>query len=243
MTLQMDAQRFVALVAAAVILSQAACGKEQPQTGPGAGNASAARAPVPEPATPTSGAQADTGERALAGFSPELKQLQIAFITNGPASDWGYNHAHNLGRLALEQAHRGNVKTGILENIAETADAARTMERLIDSGVDMIVATSFGYQDSTIAVASRHPKVAFLQACIFQRLLKGFARQFHRVALADAEDRPGQPFLLAVLDFEDHRFDNTRANVNSCCKCHAATPSTRPSAARRANSAPPSAPV
>ena len=42
------------------------------------------------------------------------------------------------------------------------------MERLIDSGVKVIVATSFGYQDSTLAVARRHPDVKFLQAWGFK---------------------------------------------------------------------------
>jgi basic membrane protein A len=42
------------------------------------------------------------------------------------------------------------------------------MERLIENGSNLIVATSFGYQDSTVAVAARHPNVRFLQAWGFK---------------------------------------------------------------------------
>lgn len=95
-------------------------------------------------------------------------QLQIAFLTNGPVSDFGYNYTHNEGRVALEQSLGDRVKTIIVESIPETAEAERVMERLIDTGVNVIVATSFGYQDATISVASRHPEVRFLQAWGFK---------------------------------------------------------------------------
>ncbi|MDT4953704.1 MAG: basic rane protein [Acidobacteriota bacterium] len=95
-------------------------------------------------------------------------QLQIAFITNGPVSDFGYNYTHNEGRLALEQSLGDSVKTIVVESIPETADAERVMERLINTGVNVIVATSFGYQDATLSVASRHPEVRFLQAWGFK---------------------------------------------------------------------------
>jgi basic membrane protein A and related proteins len=106
----------------------------------------------------------------FSGFDKSEKRLQVAFLTNGPASDWGYNSSHNEGRLYVEQMMGDQVKTGILENIPETADAERVMERLINVGVNVIVATSFGYQDATVAVASRHPEVKFLQAWGFKRL-------------------------------------------------------------------------
>lgn len=107
-------------------------------------------------------------DQAFLGFSRSEQRTQIAFLANGPVSDSGYNYAISEGRLALEQTLGNDVKTGVLENISETADAERVMERLIDSGVSVIVATSFGYQDSTIAVARRHRDVKFLQAWGFK---------------------------------------------------------------------------
>lgn len=103
------------------------------------------------------------------GFSPTAKRLQIAFLTNGPANDWGYNYSHNQGRLMVQKDFKSKVRTGILENIPETADAERVMERLINAGVKVIVATSFGYQDATMAVARQHPDIKFLQAWGYKR--------------------------------------------------------------------------
>lgn len=102
------------------------------------------------------------------GFSRSEKRTQVAFLTNGPLSDSGYNQAIKEGQIALDQALGNSIKTGVLESIPETADAERVMERLIDSGVKVIVATSFGYQDPTLAVARRHPDVKFLQAWGFR---------------------------------------------------------------------------
>jgi basic membrane protein A len=107
-------------------------------------------------------------DETFSGFDKSEKRLQVAFLTNGPASDWGYNYSHNEGRLYLEKVLGDQVKTGILENIPETADAERTMERLINAGVKVIAATSFGYQDASVAVAARHPEVKFLQAWGFK---------------------------------------------------------------------------
>lgn len=117
--------------------------------------------------TPRSG-QSDDLESRLQGFSRAEKRTQVAFLANGPVSDSGYNYAIKEGEMALDQALGKDVKTGILESIPETADAERVMERLIDSGVKVIVATSFGYQDATLAVARRHPDVKFLQAWGFK---------------------------------------------------------------------------
>ena len=110
-----------------------------------------------------------TGPNAFRGFDRSEKRLQIAFLSNGPVSDSGYNYAHNEGRVALEQNLGSQIRTGVLENIPETADAERVMEQLINAGVKVVVATSFGYEDATVAVARRHPEVKFLQAWGFKR--------------------------------------------------------------------------
>lgn len=113
-------------------------------------------------------AEQQSGSNTFLGFDRSEKRTQIAFLTNGPISDSGYNYAHNEGRLELEKKFGDQIRTGVLENIPETADAERIMEQLINSGVKVIVATSFGYQDATVAVARRHPEVKFLQAWGFK---------------------------------------------------------------------------
>ncbi|MCI0560971.1 MAG: BMP family ABC transporter substrate-binding protein [Nitrososphaera sp.] len=95
-------------------------------------------------------------------------KLKVGFITNGPVSDWGYNYAHNQGRLLLENELREQVQTTIAENVPETADAERVMERMIRSGIGLIIATSFGYQDTVYKLARKYPKVQFAQAWGFK---------------------------------------------------------------------------
>ena len=45
-----------------------------------------------------------------------IKPLKIGFITVGPTNDWGYNYAHDQGRLFIEKS-LPNVKTTIAEKI------------------------------------------------------------------------------------------------------------------------------
>jgi basic membrane protein A len=98
----------------------------------------------------------------------EVQKLTVGFLTNGPANDSGYNAAHDDGRKQVDAKFTGEVKTKLLENVPETADAGKVMERLINDGAKLIVATSFGYQDSTVDVAARYKDVRFLQAWGFK---------------------------------------------------------------------------
>ena len=95
--------------------------------------------------------------------APETQaKLKVGFITVGPTSDYGFNYQHDQGRRALEAAMPEQVTTVIAENIPETADVERVMERMISEGSNLIVATSYGYLDSALRVAAKHPDVTFM---------------------------------------------------------------------------------
>ncbi|MEA2569220.1 MAG: basic rane protein [Acidobacteriota bacterium] len=96
------------------------------------------------------------------GFTKDSGKLQVGFITVGPVSDFGYNYQHNQGRLALEAKMRDKVHTVLVENIPETAEVERVMQRMVDEGANVIFATSYGYLDSALRVAQRNPKVTFM---------------------------------------------------------------------------------
>ena len=98
----------------------------------------------------------------------ESEKLKIGFITNGPINDWGYNYSHDQGRLSLEKMLKDQVVTTIVENVPETADAERVLERMINSGVRLVVSTSFGYQDTVHKLAGKYPDVQFAQAWGFK---------------------------------------------------------------------------
>lgn len=91
------------------------------------------------------------------------KPLKIGFITVGPKSDWGYNFAHDQGRLYMQAHMQGKVVTEIAENIPESAEVERVMEKMIAGGDRLIFPTSYGYYDPVLRVAARHPEVLFEQ--------------------------------------------------------------------------------
>lgn len=90
-------------------------------------------------------------------------QEKIGFIYVGPVADYGYNMSMDLGRLGVEAAIDG-VETVSFENVPETAEVERVMERLINSGHNIIFATSYGYLDYAISLGEKHPDVKFLHA-------------------------------------------------------------------------------
>ena len=90
------------------------------------------------------------------------EKLQVGFVLVGPTSDWGFNYQHNQGRLALEARLRDQVQTVVAENIPETAEVERIMQRMIDEGADLIYATSYGYLDLALKVAAKNPDVTFM---------------------------------------------------------------------------------
>jgi len=102
---------------------------------------------------------------ALAGMvaAPGYAQNKIGFIYVGPAADFGYNMSMDMGRKFVEKNVKG-VSTSSFEQVPESAEVERVMERLINSGHNIIFATSYGYLDHAIRIGERHPKVTLLHA-------------------------------------------------------------------------------
>ena len=91
-----------------------------------------------------------------------VKPLKVGFVMVGPVSDYGYNYAHDQGRLYL-QSHLLNVQTTVAEKVPESAEAERVMEKMIAQGNHLIFSTSYGYLEPAERVAKRHPDVTFMQ--------------------------------------------------------------------------------
>jgi basic membrane protein A and related proteins len=106
-------------------------------------------------------------ESIAASLKSESK-FEVVLITNGPLSDWGYNYAHDQGIKYVEKMLGEKVKVTSIGNVSETGDAERIMRRLINNGADLIIASSFGYQDTTVKLAAKFPEVKFLQAWGFK---------------------------------------------------------------------------
>jgi len=94
----------------------------------------------------------------------ELKPLKVGFILVGSHLDYGWNYAHDQGRLYLEKHMSGQVQTTLVENVPESADVERVMEKMIAQGNKVIFATSYGYLEPALRVAGRHPEIIIMHA-------------------------------------------------------------------------------
>ena len=96
--------------------------------------------------------------QAPAGVAPPVK---AAFVYVTPVTDAGWVHQHELGRLAVETALGAQVKTTLVEDVAEGADAERVIRDLARQGNQIIFTPSFGYMEPTLKVAREFPAVKF----------------------------------------------------------------------------------
>jgi basic membrane lipoprotein Med (substrate-binding protein (PBP1-ABC) superfamily) len=100
---------------------------------------------------------------ALALSATLTHAATLGYIYVGPEKDYGYNTSMDVGRQFVEKNLPGT-KTLHVENIPETAEVEKVMERMIKSGASIIFATSYGYLDYAISLGKKYPKVAFLHA-------------------------------------------------------------------------------
>lgn len=93
--------------------------------------------------------------------APDKTPTKAAFVYVTPVFDMGWTHQHDQGRKAVEKSLGAQVKTTVVENVAEGADAERVVRDLAQQGHDIIFTTSFGYMEPTLKVAKEFPKVKF----------------------------------------------------------------------------------
>lgn len=108
--------------------------------------------------------------------------LKIAYIYLGPIGDFGWTWAHNKGRLALDEALKGQVKTSYVENVKEDASAIPILKDLAQQGNKLIFTTSYGYMDQTVEVAKQFPAVKFEHCTGYKRAdnLGTYNSRFHQ---------------------------------------------------------------
>ncbi len=99
----------------------------------------------------------------IANSEIKKEPLKIGFILVGRGNDMGWNYAHNQGRLFLEKAMAGKVTTTVIENVPESAEVERVIEKLIAQGNKLIFTTSYGYLEPALRAAARHPDVIVMQ--------------------------------------------------------------------------------
>jgi simple sugar transport system substrate-binding protein len=90
--------------------------------------------------------------------------LKAGFVYVGPVGDAGWTFAHDQGRLNMEKALGGKVKSTYVENVPEGADAERVIRQLAADGNKIIFTTSFGFMNPTLKVAQTFPNTYFEHA-------------------------------------------------------------------------------
>ncbi len=96
------------------------------------------------------------------------RTLKAGFIYVGPIGDYGWTHAHNLGRLIAEETFPW-LETVYVESVPE-AEVGTYIDRLIQQEkVDVVFTTSFGFMDGTLAAAQRYPDKIFAHCSGFKR--------------------------------------------------------------------------
>ncbi|MCK4692949.1 MAG: BMP family ABC transporter substrate-binding protein, partial [Anaerolineales bacterium] len=94
--------------------------------------------------------------------------MKACYIYVGPIGDYGWTHAHNVGRLYVESQFDW-LETAYAESVPE-ADADRFLDRFVmEEGCDVIFTTSFGFMDATITAAEKYPDTLFFHCSGFMR--------------------------------------------------------------------------
>ena len=94
--------------------------------------------------------------------------MKAGFIYVGPVGDYGWSHAHDVGRKYAEEKLPW-LGTIFVESVAE-ADSARIIDRFIqEEKCDVVFTTSFGYMDDTIKAGERYPDQTLMHCSGFKR--------------------------------------------------------------------------
>jgi len=97
------------------------------------------------------------------------KKLKAGFIYVGPVGDYGFSHAHDVGRKFAE-AKLPWLETVFIESVAE-ADSARIIDRFMqEEKCDVVFTTSFGYMDDTIKAGKKYPGKHFMHCSGFKQI-------------------------------------------------------------------------
>jgi basic membrane protein A len=117
-----------------------------------------------EAASPSASSSSSEPAASSSAASPSASASEkplpkVAFVYIGVAGDGGWTYQHDVGRKEMEKEF-GIVST-VVENVPEGPDAERVFEDLAKDN-DIIIGTSFGYMDSMVAVAAKHPDKIFL---------------------------------------------------------------------------------
>lgn len=97
-----------------------------------------------------------------------VETLKAGFIYIGPVGDYGWSHAHDLGRQYAEKKFPW-LETIFVEAVGKTG-CAKVIDQLVQQQeCDVIFTTSFEYMEDTLAAGIRYPDTFFMHCSGFKR--------------------------------------------------------------------------
>jgi simple sugar transport system substrate-binding protein len=98
----------------------------------------------------------------------EEGKLKAGFIYVGPVGDYGWSHAHDVGKKYVEKKFSW-LETIYVESVPE-ADSSRIIDRLVlEEKCDVVFTTSFGYMDDTVDAGAKYPDQHFMHCSGFKQ--------------------------------------------------------------------------
>lgn len=137
-----------------------------------------------EKADAKSDTKTDTAETtaAAAGIAKEDIKVGVLYISD-PAEGSGYSYTHDLGIQGMQE-NLGLSSDQIVRKIVDDSDAQATeasIRECIDEGCNVIFSTSWGYMETTAAMAEEYPDIYFSHGTGYMSNGKNFNNYFGRI--------------------------------------------------------------
>lgn len=137
-----------------------------------------------EKADAKSDTETDTAETtaAAAGIAKEDIKVGVLYISD-PDEGSGYSYTHDLGIQGMQE-NLGLSSDQIVRKIVDDSDAQATeasIKECIDEGCNVIFTTSWGYMETTAAMAEEYPEIYFSHGTGYMSNGKNFNNYFGRI--------------------------------------------------------------
>ena len=137
-----------------------------------------------EKADTKSDTETDTAETtaAAAGIAKENIKVGVLYISD-PDEGSGYSYTHDLGIQGMQE-NLGLSSDQIVRKIVDDSDAQATeasIKECIDEGCNVIFTTSWGYMETTAAMAEEYPDIYFSHGTGYMSNGKNFNNYFGRI--------------------------------------------------------------
>ena len=130
----------------------------------------------------TETAASESANTATTGIAREDIKVGVLYISD-PAEGSGYSYTHDLGIQGMQE-NLGLSSDQIVRKIVDDSDAQATeasIRECIDEGCNVIFSTSWGYMETTAAMAEEYPDIYFSHGTGYMSNGKNFNNYFGRI--------------------------------------------------------------